>query len=212
MAQTNNQSELGMQVSTAITISFLLGSLLFMPVNSNPAYGQTSNNRDEDNNSDDLTQPVIPAFDFNNINKSIVVLLNFTALNKAEFVSSAVDYVPPHSNIGNPPLLRIQNYDYSGRIIQQFNFWHPLFVFEFQEDGKEYHKILPNAIGRFVFPFDPRIASTNISYIHHYGPNRTRAEEVITADLRPTIANFCEQNPDDSECRSSDLAIIDVRY
>src|SRR5918996_751571 len=193
-------------LTPATTIaSFLLGSLLMVLVGLNLAYAQIPNNRD------DLNQAAVPEYDFNNnVNKSMVVLLNFTALNKAEFVAVSVSYGPPHSNIGNPPLLRVQIYDYNGDTIQQFNYWHPLFALEFQEDGKEYLKILPNAVGRFVFPFDPNAALMKVSYLHHEGANNTWAEEVISVDLRPTIPSFCEQFPDDPHCRSSDLAVVDV--
>src|SRR5215208_6155393 len=191
--------------ATTIASFFLLGSLLMVLVGINLAYAQIPNNGD----NDDLNQAAVPEYDFNNnVDKSMVVLLKFTALNKAEFVSTGVSYGPPHSNIGNPPLLRVQIYDYNGAIIQQFNYWHPLFALEFQEDGKEYLKILPNATGRFVFPFDPNAALMKVSYLHHEGANNTRAEEVISVDL--TIPSFCEQFPDDPECRSSDLAIVDV--
>src|SRR5215204_7037868 len=193
--------------ATIASSSFLLlGSLLLMVlVGPNLAYAQLPDNRD-----DELTQTAVPEFDFNDANKSMVVLLNFTALNKAEFVGVGVSYGPPHSNIGNPPLLRVQIYDYNGTIIQQFNYWHPLFALEFQEDGKEYLKILPNAVGRIVFPFDPNAALMKVSYLHHEGSNNTWAEEVTSVELRPTIPSFCEQFPDDPECRSSDLAIVDV--
>src|SRR5215208_1348175 len=207
----NNQLGLKNRLLTAAaTIAsssfLLLGSLLLMVlVGSNLAYAQLPDNRD-----DELTQTAVPEFDFNNANKSMVVLLKFTALNKAEFVGVGVSYGPPHSNIGNPPLLRVQIYDYNGTIIQQFNYWHPLFALEFQEDGKEYLKILPNAVGRFVFPFDPNAALMKVSYLHHDGANNTWAEEVISVDLRSTISDFCYQFPDDPDCRSSDLAIVDV--
>src|SRR5215216_2400827 len=193
--------------ATIASSSFLLlGSLLLMVlVGPNLAYAQLPDNRD-----DELTQTAVPEFDFNNANKSMVVLLNFTALNKAEFVGVGVSYGPPHSNIGNPPLLRVQIYDYNGAIIQQFNYWHPLFAHEFQEDGKEYLKILPNAVGRFVFPFDPNAALMKVSYLHHEGANNTWPEEVISVDLRPPIPSFCDQFPDDPDCKSSDLAVVDV--
>src|SRR5215217_6195624 len=193
--------------ATIASSSFLLlGSLLLMVlVGPNLAYAQLPDNRD-----DELTQTAVPEFDFNNANKSMVVLLNFTALNKAEFVGVGISYGPPHSNIGNPPLLRVQIYDYNGTIIQQFNYWHPLFALEFQEDGKEYLKILPNAVGRFVFPFDPNAALMKVSYLHDEGANNTWAEEVISVDLRPPIPSFCDQFPDDPDCKSSDLAVVDV--
>src|SRR5215217_2242588 len=210
MSQAKNKSNLRIQILTATIVSFLLGSFLQVPVDLNLAYGQTPNNSDGDNNRDNLTQPAVPASDFNNINKSIVVLLNFTALNKAEFASSTVDYGPSHSNIGNPPQLRVQNYDYGGRIIQQFNYWHPLFALEFQEDGKEYLKILPNAVGRFVFPFDPNAALMKVSYLHHEGSNNTWAEEVTSVELRRPIPSFCDQFRNDPDCKSSDLAVVDV--
>ena len=185
--------------------SFLLVLLSVVLIGLNLAYAQIPNNRD------DLNQAIVPEYDFNNnLDKSMVVLLNFTALNKAEFVATNVSYEPPHSNIGNPPLLRVQIYDYNGNTIQQFSYWHPLFALEFQEDGNEYLKILPNAVGRFVFLFDPNAALMKVSYLHHEGANQTRAEEVITVDLWPTIHIFCEQFPDDPDCKSSDLAIVDV--
>src|SRR5215217_5786874 len=193
--------------ATIASSSFLLlGSLLLMVlVGPNLAYAQLPDNRD-----DELTQTAVPEFDFNNANKSMVVLLNFTALNKAEFVGVGVSYGPPHSNIGNPPLLRVQIYDYNGTIIQQFNYWHPLFALEFQEDGKEYLKILPNAVGRFVFPFDPNAALMKVSYLHHEGSNNTWAEEVTSVELRRPIPSFCDQFRNDPDCKSSDLAVVDV--
>src|SRR5215216_5852037 len=193
--------------ATIASSSFLLlGSLLLMVlVGPNLAYAQLPDNRD-----DELTQTAVPEFDFNNANKSMVVLLNFTALNKAEFVGVGVSYGPPHSNIGNPPLLRVQIYDYNGAIIQQFNYWHPLFAHEFQEDGKEYLKILPNAVGRFVFPFDPNAALMKVSYLHHEGSNNTWAEEVTSVELRRPIPSFCDQFRNDPDCKSSDLAVVDV--
>src|SRR5215216_2172739 len=195
--------------AATITIAssfFLLGSLLLMVlVGPNLAYAQIPDNRD-----DDLTQTAVPEFDFNNANKSMVVLLNFTSLNKAEFVGVGVSYGPPHSNIGNPPLLRVQIYDYNGTIIQQLNYWHPLFALEFQEDGKEYLKILPNAVGRFVFPFDPNAALMKVSYLHHEGSNNTWAEEVTSVELRRPIPSFCDQFRNDPDCKSSDLAVVDV--
>src|SRR5215211_181125 len=192
--------------ATTVASFFLLGSLLLMVlVSLNLAYAQTPNN------GDDLNQTAVPEFDFNNVvDKSMVVLLNFTALNKAEFVDVGVSYGPPHSNIGNPPLLRVQIYDYNGAIIQQFNYWHPLFALEFQEDSKEYLKILPNAVGRFVFPFDANAALMKVSYLHHEGANNTRAEEVISVELGSPVLSFCDQFPDDPDCRGSDLAIVDV--
>src|SRR5215212_6386824 len=204
----NDQSDLRIRLltvaATTTVASFLVGSLLVVLFYSNLAYAQIPDNRD------DLTRAAVPEFDFNNVDKSMVVLLNFTALNKAEFVATGVSYGPPHSNIGNPPLLRVQIYAYNGDLIQQFNYWHPLFALEFQEDGKEYHKILSNAVGRFVFAFDPRAALMKVSYLLHDGPNSTQAEEVGSVDLRPTILNFCNQFPDDPDCRSSDLALVDV--
>ena len=208
----SNQLDFRIRLLTAtIAGCFLLGSLLIVQVDPNLAYSQTPNNLDE-NNGDDLSEAVVPAFDFNNnFDKSIVVLLNFTELNKAEFVDSDVSYGPPHSNIGNPPSLRLQIYDYSGGIIQQFNYWHPLFYFEFQEGGNEHLNHSQNAaVGRFVFAFDPNAALMKVSYLHHDGVNNTWAEEVISVNLIPTISRFCDQFRDDPDCRSSDLSVVDV--
>src|SRR5215203_3890691 len=197
--------------ATIATCCFLLGSLLIVPVDPNFAYAQVPNNLDE-TNGDDLSDATVPTFDFNNnFDKSIVVLLEFTALNEAEFVGSDVSYGPPRSNIGNPPSLRVQIYDYSGDIIQQFFYWHPLFYFEFQEDGSEYLKVSQNAVvGRFVYAFDPNAALMKVSYLHHDGINSTWAEEVISVDLIPTISKFCNEFPTDPDCKSSDLSVIDV--
>src|SRR5215204_2781634 len=197
--------------ATIATCCFLLGSLLIVPVDPNFAYAQVPNNLDE-TNGDDLSDATVPTFDFNNnFDKSIVVLLEFTALNEAEFVGSDVSYGPPRSNIGNPPSLRVQIYDYSGDIIQQFFYWHPLFYFEFQEDGSEYLKVSQNAVvGRFVYAFDPNAALMKVSYLHHDRINSTWAEEVISVDLIPTISKFCNEFPTDPDCKSSDLSVIDV--
>jgi hypothetical protein len=122
-----------------------------------------------------------------------------------------VSYGLPHSNIGNPPLLKVQLYNYSGSIIQQFNYWHPLYALQFQDDGKDHLQILPNAIGRFVFSFDPKIALMNVSYFHHNGGNNnTYTEKIASFDLRPTILKFCKQFPHDPDCRSSDLAVVNI--
>src|SRR5919198_2140605 len=163
MSHTNNRFGMSILMLTATATAFLLGSLLMVLVDPNLAYAQIPNNN-TNNTRDDPTQAVAPTFDFNNTQKSMVVLLKFTALNKAEFVASGISYGPPHSNIGNPPLLKVQLYDYGGSVIQQFNYWHPLFAFEFQEDGKDHLRILPSAVGRFIFPFDPKIALMKVSY------------------------------------------------
>jgi hypothetical protein len=180
-------------------------------VDLNLAYAQISNDLDE-NGGSDLSEAVVPAFDFdNNFDKSIMVLLNFTALNKAEFVGGDVSYGPPHSNIGNPDSLRLQIYDYNGDILEQFNYWHPLYNFEFQDDGNEYLNISQSAaVGRFVYAFDPNAALMKVSYLHHEGINNTWAEEVISVDLIPIISAFCAQFRDDPDCRSSDLSVVDV--
>jgi hypothetical protein len=175
-------------VGATIAASVILGSLVIVPAGPYAAYAQirnNNNNNTDENNGDDLSGATVPPYDFdNNVDKSIVVLLKFTALNKAEFVGSDVSYGPPRSNIANPPSLKVQIYDYSGDIIQQFYYWHPLFYFEFQQDGSESFGVSQSpVVGRFVYAFDPNAALMKVSYLHHDGVNSTWAEEVISVDL-----------------------------
>jgi hypothetical protein len=148
--------------------------------------------------------------DITNTDKSLVVRLNFTDLTAAEFVSADVSFGDAHTNFGNPPLLGVQAYDYSGNVIQDFNYWHPLWAFDMKEDGHEALRIMPSNEGRIVFPFDPRIASMQVSYIYSEDGEAIGGDHVISVDLRPTIHSFCEEFSDDPSCQISDLAIADV--
>jgi hypothetical protein len=115
-----------------------------VPVDLNLAFAQIPNDLDE-NSASDLSEPVVPVFDSNNkADKSIMVTIKFTALNRAEYVEGDVSYGPPPRNDGDPPLLWIEIYDYNGGILQQFNYWHPLYNFEFQDDGSEYLNVSQN--------------------------------------------------------------------
>jgi hypothetical protein len=86
-----------------LTACVLLGSFSLVLSAPSLAYAQVPGNLDE-NNGADLSTATGPTYDFKNSDdKSIVVLLKFTALNKAEFAGSDVSYGPPRKNIGNPP-------------------------------------------------------------------------------------------------------------
>jgi hypothetical protein len=135
--------------------------------------------------------------------KSIVVRLNFTDLNVAEFLSADVAFGDAHANFGNPPLLEVEVFDDSGNLIQNFNYWHPLWTFQMREDGREALTILQNSEGRIVTEFDPRIAEMRVSYIYSEDGEVVEGDEVILVDLRPTIREFCEEFPDECSLNPS---------
>src|SRR5215212_2118506 len=133
--------------------------------------------------------------------KSIVVRLNFTDLNVADFLSADVSFGEAHANIGNPPLLKVELFDNSGNEIKNFNYWHPQWAFQVNEDGREGLTILPNSEGRIVTEFDRRIAEMRVSDIYSEdGQEVVEGVQIISIDLRPTIRAFCEEFPDDPDC------------
>jgi hypothetical protein len=170
-----------------ITLSFILVSLIIFTGSINFAFSQPVDDR-----IDDPSQAEIPVFDFNMANKSFVVLLEFTNLTEARFVSSNVSFGLAPSHIGDPPLLRAQILDNSNKIIQEFNHWHPLWTFVYDDDTESLI-IQPNATGAFIFPFDPIAASMKLSYL-------PLEQEVVSIDLIPAIQAFCEEHPQEPDC------------
>jgi hypothetical protein len=145
--------------------------------------------------SDPRTAP-IPELDFDDPSKSMVVRLNFINRTDVEFNSAKVTFERPHTHIGDPPLLRVQIFDDKGHLVDEFNAWHPLWAFQYEEDGSESLIILPNATGQFVFLFQPNLALMKVSDI-------PLNKEIISVDLKPAIQRFCEENRDDPDCRIS---------
>lgn len=153
--------------------------------------------------TDPSTEP-IPALDFDDPAKSMVVRLAFSSRTDVDFQSAMVSLERTHMNIGQPPLLRLRLLDDGGALMMEFNSWHPLWAFGENADGSESRILLPSATGRFVIPFDPSLGTLEVVDI-------PTEEEVIAVDLKPTIRSFCDANPSDPDCEVADLAVTDVQ-
>ncbi len=172
-----------------ILLSFVLMSSIIFGGSIDSAFSQPADDR-----INDPSKAEIPTFDFKTADKSFVVLLYFTNLTEARFISANVSFGLAPSHIGDPPLLHAQILDNSGKIIQDFDHWHPLWTFVYDgDDGAESLIIQPNATGAIIFPFDASAASMKLSYI-------PLEQEVASIDLRPAIQAFCEEHPQEPEC------------
>lgn len=147
----------------------------------------------------DPRQASIPQLDFNDTAKSVVVRLKFINQGEVSVESIGVSQERAHTNVGNPPLLRVQLLNSTGNLVNEFNAWNPLWAFEWEHTGGEFPTVrekkilLQNASASIIFPFDKRVASMVVSDIPQ---NR----EIVSVNLAPTIRQFCEGNPDDADC------------
>jgi PKD repeat protein len=145
--------------------------------------------------TDPRVEPV-PEFDFGDINKSIVVRLDFNDRTDVDFDSAKVSLQRGHANIGDPPLLRVELSDDTGSFIGNVNAWHPLWAFRQNYDGTHSLIILPSASGRFVIPFRDDYGTFQV---HDVALN----QELIEVDLVPVIRDFCWQSPRDPDCMAN---------
>ncbi|MEQ1559266.1 MAG: hypothetical protein ABL933_10085 [Methyloglobulus sp.] len=144
----------------------------------------------------------IPKLDFDDPSKAMVVRLKFDGRTNVALASAEVTFGRAHARIGDPPLLGVELFDDQDRFMEKFNAWHPLWAFLW-EGGHEKRITLPSASGRFVLPFDPDLGTMKVTDI-------PLKQELIAVDLRPAVREFCDQNPDDSDCSVADLAINSI--
>lgn len=152
--------------------------------------------------ADPSMQP-IPTVEPETDAKSITAQVSFTERSAAEVVGTVVAYGAAHSHVGDPPLLLLQLHDGSGSVLEEFNAWHPLWAFVETSTGGERRVILDSAVGDFIVPFHRDATKLVIT-------DMPLAQEVATIDLTGGIKEFCQTNPDDSDCRVADLEVSDV--
>jgi len=124
--------------------------------------------------------------------KAVIVRLDFDGRDQVSLRSAKVVYEQPHVRIGDPPLLHIRLLDDGGQVLEEFNAWHPLWSFVW-EDGRERRIILQRASGRFVLPFFPFLKTMEVTDV-------ALGRSVISVDLEPTIRDFCRRNSGDPDC------------
>jgi len=152
---------------------------------------------------DDPMLDPIPALDFGESTKAMVVHLEFDDGGMVNFESAEVIYGYARARIGDPPLLGVELFDKNGIMLEQFNAWHPLWAFEedVAVDGVASLRILPHATGQFVWPFSLDQRTMVVSDLREQ-------QELISVDLAPAIETFCEDNPDDPDCLEADVKIV----
>lgn len=148
---------------------------------------------------DPPSEPV-PSLDLDDPTKSIVVLLDFEGRERVSLRVVKVVRNRPHGRVGDPPLLGIRLLDRGGRVLEEFNAWHPLWAFVGGEERGEFFSeqliILPRATGRFILPFSLNFKTMEV--IDKALNNRL----LISVDLEPAILLFCQQNPGDLDCQT----------
>jgi hypothetical protein len=151
----------------------------------------------------DPSKEPIPKLSSDERSKSMVVGLNFKSETDVELSSVEVSFERSRTHIGDPPLLDVKLLNDKGELISQFNSWNPLWSFQYDEDGHEHMVLLSEASGTITFPFQPDLQTMIVTDI----PQKKR---LILVDLFPPIRAFCEANPNDPDCKISDLAILNV--
>lgn len=142
--------------------------------------------------SDDDVIP--PRLDSVDSAKTIVVNFDFQ---NGRVTAHTVNLVFGHApgRIGNPPLLRIDLFDFQGNAVEQFNAWHPLWTFVLDGTGGEHLIMSTDAMGTIAFPFSAAYGTMHVIDLE-------QSQEILSVDLLPTIRTFCRENPQDPDCRS----------
>ena len=135
----------------------------------------------------------IPVFDYDSTEKAVVVGLHFLDALVVELESVEVVPGPARGRLGDPPLLGVELLDLNDGTLEEFNAWHPLWVFEYGGPGESRRTVLSEGTGYIVFPFRPDVATMEVTDVG-------AAQELISVDLIPGLHNFCRSNPDDPDC------------
>jgi hypothetical protein len=135
----------------------------------------------------------IPTFDYDNQEKAIVVGFHFTGPLNVELESVEIVPGPARGRVGEPALLNVEFFDLDNTSIEQFNAWHPLWLFTYDDLSQDHLTILSEGTGYLVFPFWPDIATMDVTDVE-------AAQKLITVDLVPHLHDFCRENPDEPNC------------
>jgi len=143
--------------------------------------------------STDPSNIPIPEFDFDNPARAMVVTVFFNSESDVIFESAQVSSVGAPANIGNPPMLMTKTFDVDGKLMGEFNNWHPLFLEEQNADGTFSSIFLDSGRATFIVPFEPTLDSLMIV-------DMEQNVELISVDLAAPIRAFCQDNPDHPDC------------
>lgn len=139
-----------------------------------------------------------PEFDYDDQSKTVIVRLEFEDREVVNLESTFVTYNQTYTRLGDPPLLRIKLFDEDNNLIEEFNAWHPMWEFGWENDG-ESRIISEYESGQFAFPFSSYLATMEVTDIG--------LEQVVaTVDLASTVQAFCAENTADPGCLA-DLSI-----
>jgi hypothetical protein len=125
--------------------------------------------------------------------KATVVGLHFTSSGTVTLESAEVVYGIAHGHVGDPELLQVDLLDLSGNVVDQFNAWNPLWVFETDEYGTEKKITRAEATGLFTFPFRPDVVTMRVT-------NVETGQELAGVNVIAPAHEFCRENPGDPDC------------
>lgn len=152
---------------------------------------------------DPSTEP-IPALDLNDgTQKAFRMRLHFEDRSTVAVQLVEVVHTRAPGLAGNPNLLRMTMISQNGVPLGSFDAWHPLWASAEMPGGGHGRIILPEATGRFVFPFDKNLGTVVVTDL-------ANATTVATVDVKPALRDFCDENPDDPDCLEMDVAVLSV--
>ncbi|HEX6899380.1 MAG TPA: hypothetical protein VF789_06685 [Thermoanaerobaculia bacterium] len=142
--------------------------------------------------TDPRTDPM-PVLDHGDEQKSVRVDLHFVDRRNVEVRTVEVLRERTRVRAGDPPLLSVRVTDLQGNIIEQFNAWHPQWVFVETEDGGESRILQNDVTGDILFPFVPDAAMVTVTDV-------ALEEKVATVDILAATHGFCRHNRTAPEC------------
>jgi hypothetical protein len=135
----------------------------------------------------------IPEFDWDDQGKAVVVHLHFSGFDQAEVERAEVIVGIPPVRIGNPPLLGIELQDLGGALLDEFNWWHPLFAHTQDAYGRSRAINLSEGGASIIFSLIPNLATMVVT-------DKQTDLLVASIDLIPPIHEFCREDRNDPDC------------
>ena len=131
--------------------------------------------------------------------RTLVTRVQVQASGAAELVDVTISEVPPRTNIGDPPQMRVESLDTDGSVIGARNAWDPLWTFVETETGDgEVLEVLEQALGVFEVPFDAAIGTIRI--LRQSPEDDGEDMLLISVDVSTAVADYCAENPSASGC------------
>ncbi len=170
----------------AVGMSVILAASVAMALPAFIAFGQSP---------DDPASEPIPTIEPFTKAESIVTQVVFNGPIDVDLVSGTVSHSPPPALIGGPPLIKVEVFDTAGRLLLEFNEWHPLWIEAIDQGGDLEMIVEESGEGRFVFPFWPDIGDVVITDIE-------LNQELIVIDAHQIVLAYCAASPSDPGCAS----------